>query len=402
MEHKRMKAVLQKRFWFRAIVFILALLGCVGYIFLQKFNNVLWSFIFGISGSALVWAAVELFDFFVQTYHQYCTERAAFLIMTDEYFSKVKNLIRKDKVNIPWDEVHATWGELWEKVARYPFSAPVYCLSKEFYEAGNYIQCIDMKILACFALAENGELKPGTPYEQMLHSALISVEKQTEQTSATLFNMGETTAFWEKMASIEPSFDAVDIPDQIVNEGEKGNLGEQFSIPGNIHTYTTFKPSLDFEVRFKQAKNKGALKTLIPLILGKNPAEKSKRRCSISRKRKVLDLLIVGTLFTIPSLLRDYVVFFSDWPFPNTFQTLGSMLIALGLEECVKYVFKKISPDCLSSKVMVRIAVIPSLIVAAIEEFGSGWLQTANILLYSIVMSLWITTVDLWVSEKKK
>lgn len=400
MELKRIKAVLQKRFLFRAVVFILALLGCVGYVFLQKYNNVVWSFILGISGSALVWAAVELFDFFVQTYHQYCKERAAFLIMTNEYFSKVKELIRKDTVNIPWNEVQAIWDELWEKVARHPFVAPVYCLSKEFDEAGNYIQRIDMKLLACFTLAENGELNPGTLYEQMLYSALISVEKQAEQTSATIFNMGGATSFLEKMAKEEASFAAIEIPDQIIYEGEKGNLGEQFSIPGNIHTYTTFRPSLDFEIRFDQAEEKGALKTVFPLIFGKDPTEKKEERI-FSRKRKVLSVLIIGTIVVVLSLLDDHIACLS-WPCPNTFQTLGGLLIALGLEDFVKYVFYKINPAFQSPIVLIIIALIPTVIVGAIEEYGSECLQTVSIFLHSVVMSLWILAVDLWVAEKKK
>ena len=67
MELKRKQKVLRNKFLFRVFVCIFALVGSALYL-LPKKDSDLWTIIIGACGSALVWALVELFDFFVQRY----------------------------------------------------------------------------------------------------------------------------------------------------------------------------------------------------------------------------------------------------------------------------------------------------------------------------------------------
>jgi hypothetical protein len=54
MEFKRKQSVLRKRFWFRLIVCIAALLGSFWYLTPGEKSDV-WTVIIGVCGSAMVW-----------------------------------------------------------------------------------------------------------------------------------------------------------------------------------------------------------------------------------------------------------------------------------------------------------------------------------------------------------
>lgn len=55
---------LRARFLFRLAVLALSIAACIAYLGVHAYRPVVWSVIWDLVGSALVWAFVELIDFF--------------------------------------------------------------------------------------------------------------------------------------------------------------------------------------------------------------------------------------------------------------------------------------------------------------------------------------------------
>ena len=90
MELKRKQGVLRKRFGFRLLVCLASIIGSVVYLIHDDVSKPIWGVILGLCGSALVWALVELFDFVIQTHHQYESERNVFWGFVLDYFRMMK------------------------------------------------------------------------------------------------------------------------------------------------------------------------------------------------------------------------------------------------------------------------------------------------------------------------
>ena len=67
MERNCYRSALRARFLFRLAVLTLSIVACVAYLGFHAYRPVVWGIILGLAGSALVWAFVELIDFFVET-----------------------------------------------------------------------------------------------------------------------------------------------------------------------------------------------------------------------------------------------------------------------------------------------------------------------------------------------
>lgn len=71
--------------------------ACVAYLGFHAYRPVVWSVIWDLVGSALVWAFVELIDFFVETHVQFIAEWTRFFIMVQEYWHQLRQLLRNKK-----------------------------------------------------------------------------------------------------------------------------------------------------------------------------------------------------------------------------------------------------------------------------------------------------------------
>lgn len=141
MEQTRDQRVLRQRFWFRLLVLLSSVAGCILYGIFNSYSPTVWAIILGLSGSALVWSFVELFDFFIETYRQFTSERSQFFIMTEEHWSKLRSVFRSDTLieKLPWEKVADIVDALYSKTALFPFQGGIYSISKEFELSANYI-----------------------------------------------------------------------------------------------------------------------------------------------------------------------------------------------------------------------------------------------------------------------
>ena len=116
MEQNRSRLLLRKIFQFRLFSFVVSFLILYLRIRYEVWNDIdEKGWIIGVAGSALVWSMVEMVDFFVKTYEQYCKERVRFWAMVVSAFSEVENVIKADLENISWSvEVAMPWSVLKE------------------------------------------------------------------------------------------------------------------------------------------------------------------------------------------------------------------------------------------------------------------------------------------------
>lgn len=125
MEFKRKQNVLRHKLGFRVAVCIVSLIGTLLYLRFND-NTSLWGMLVGLSGSALVWSLVELFDFFIQTFFQFESERNAFFGITIEYLCKMKNIIRENDKEIPMHDLRKILEELYDKMNEFVFDSNIY------------------------------------------------------------------------------------------------------------------------------------------------------------------------------------------------------------------------------------------------------------------------------------
>lgn len=153
MEQNRSRLLLRKIFQFRLFSFVVSFLILYLRIRYEVWNDIdEKGWIIGVAGSALVWSMVEMVDFFVKTYEQYCKERVRFWVMVESAFSEIENVIKADLENISWSVVFDIIKNLQSKAARFPFENGIYTCSREFYKSYYYIENLRFKLLGCFAM----------------------------------------------------------------------------------------------------------------------------------------------------------------------------------------------------------------------------------------------------------
>lgn len=253
MEFKRKQSVLRKRFWFRFIVCIAALLGSFLYLTPGQKSDV-WTVIIGVCGSALVWALVELVDFFVQTHYQYESERNTYIGMLTEYFCKMKSIIRANKDSIPMHELRVVVDELYEETNRYVFNSNIYPVSKEFEMCANYIQRMYWKFDAC-CMGIYDDCEEKDEYYKKLYDSILLAKEEKEVTSGRLFRSFFAQKSEADMTDIELSFEAYQLPKNLVSDDVKGNIEDKFTVPGNIRKTITFIPDIAFGRFYKNSKS---------------------------------------------------------------------------------------------------------------------------------------------------
>ncbi len=267
MEFERKQAVLQQRFWFRAIVCIVSLAGSVLYLIFND-NTSFWGLTIGICGSALVWSLVELFDFFVQTYYQYESERNTFWGVVMEHFSRMKTIIRASSDEIPMQELKAVVNELYNEINPFIFNSNIYPVSKEFDMCSNYIERMYWKFYACCSDIYN-DFEEQSEYYKKLHDSILLIKEEKEDASTKRsFNVIFIKKIVAEMTDIELSFERYQIPEDIVSKDVTGNIKETFTIPDNMYVTTTFIPDLAFYNLYQNSKTK-AFCTVMCLLFRK-------------------------------------------------------------------------------------------------------------------------------------
>lgn len=253
MEFKRKQNVLRQRFGFRFIVCLASLIGSGLYLMCENTSEPLWGVILGLCGSALVWALVELFDFFIQTNHQYESERNAFWGFTMDYFRKMKTIIRTDVNNISMHELHTIICNLYEELNKFVFESNIYSISKEFEMCSNYIERMYWKFDACCPGIYDDCEERDECY-QKLYDALILEKEEQESTSKRFFDGFFLQKSAAQMMDIELSFEQYHIPENMMDYGVVGNISDNFTVPGNIRKTKTFIPDLRFLELYKNNK----------------------------------------------------------------------------------------------------------------------------------------------------
>lgn len=263
MEFKRKQKVLRQKFGFRVIVCIAALV--VSGLYLKQNSDLpIWGVVIGVCGSAFAWSIVEIFDFIINTFFQYENERNDFFKFTTNYWGKIKNVIRSDKENIPTHEIKKIVDEFYDELNSFIFSSNVYAISYEFHQCANYIERTFWKFYAC-CWGTNENLPKDSECYQELYDCLILIKEEQERTSGRLFDSMSFDQTISEMTNIELSFEKYQIPDNILEEGVIGNIGESFTIPGNVYKTITFRPDLSF-YELNTNGNSNALFTVLHLI----------------------------------------------------------------------------------------------------------------------------------------
>lgn len=266
MELKRKQRALRQKFWFRVGVCAVSLAGVVLYLGLNN-DSALWGTVIGICGSALVWALVEIFDFFIQTAYQYESERNMFWRIKSECFGKMKTIIRQSPNEIPMHDINTCAVELYDRTNEFIFSASVYPISCEFEKCTNYIERMFWKFDACCSKMFRSEAEKSLNYRKM-HESLI---EKTNDNASSVQDFFDLAAFMESLSEttdIPLCFEKYTIPAELFEDGPIGNLGESFSLFENVRTLTTFKPDKDFWPLFSK-KHANTFCTVSRLIFRK-------------------------------------------------------------------------------------------------------------------------------------
>ena len=126
-------------------IFVLLITFCCDNYFSADIDG----FLLGISASALVWAIVELYDFYVETLQTYIDQRDDLLGLLVKHFSALRKLSNVQKYSlIDTDAIAEEISDLTTAVYNYPFVGKIYATSKEFYNIANYAKRLNWKMTA--------------------------------------------------------------------------------------------------------------------------------------------------------------------------------------------------------------------------------------------------------------
>ena len=266
MEGNQYQKALRTRFLFRLAVLALSIAACVAYLWFHAYRPVVWGVILGLAGSALVWAFVELIDFFVETHVQFVAERNRFFIMVQEYWHQLRQLLRnkKNPTEISWNEVKEVIDNLYAETARFPFDGPVYTLSHEFELAVNYITRLYWKSDGYI----NAPVKQkDADFWAPLYGDLVwTSAKKAEDLSSVARELSALKTTLSALKDIEVSFEDFHHPDGLMSMDPYGDMGKSITIPAGETTYVTFKPAYDFQNKFHENPPDGTFLTVIKLL----------------------------------------------------------------------------------------------------------------------------------------
>lgn len=266
MERNCYRSALRARFLFRLAVLTLSIVACVAYLGFHAYRPVVWGIILGLAGSALVWAFVELIDFFVETHVQFIAERNRFFIMVQEYWHQLRQLLRnkKNTTEISWNEIKEAIDNLYTETARFPFDGPVYTLSREFELAVNYITRLYWKSDGYINAPEK---QKDADFWEPLYEDLVWINTKSVK---DFFNVArefsELNVKLSALKDIEVSFEDFHHPDGLMSMDPYANMEKSITIPPGEMTSVTFKPAYDFQNRFHENPPDGTFLTIIKIL----------------------------------------------------------------------------------------------------------------------------------------
>ena len=209
-------------------------------------------FLYGISASALVWAVVELYDFYVDTLQAYIDQRDDFLGILVKHFSALRKLSNvKKHVLIDTKAIAEEICDLTTNVYNYPFAGKIYAISKEFYDISTYVKRLNWKMIA---LQHLYALKPdkADDFKQEVFKMLVEESYAQNDVSDALKELCSIYQKYRAIADIDICFSPYPTPD-IVSYETKGDLGKKITIFGDNAGQTLYKtliPRKDFEQIF--------------------------------------------------------------------------------------------------------------------------------------------------------
>lgn len=266
MEQTRDQRVLRQRFWFRLLVLLFSVASCILYGIFNSYSPTVWGVILGLSGSALVWSFVELFDFFVEIYRQFTSERSQFFIITEKHWSQLRRVFRSNTSieDLPWEKVADIVDDLYSKTALFPFQGGIYSISKEFELAVNYITRLYWK---SHGYQHSRAKKNTRDYWEPFYRDFVSIQSEVAKEPAKTFtNFFRINNRIDALREIEVSFHDYNHPEGMISFHELGDLGESVSIPSGQIQCKTLKPAYDFHRKFHENPPHGAFITVMELL----------------------------------------------------------------------------------------------------------------------------------------
>ena len=264
MASKQQQWVLRLQIGLRILILILSFTLCILYCFIPNKDDAVWVLLISISASALVWALVESFTFFVQTYHQYMSERNSYFSIINSYWNKLQVVFKEyDQINtVDWNRVHNIIDLLYDEVSKFPFQGSTFCISKEFELSVNYIKRLSWKATGCCCDEKSNDYQSRV---QKFYDSFILIEECTSDKDDVI----KSSKIPERLAALSDiavSFDYYQPPEELYEHSCRGNIGESLDLISWIRQYVTFKPSLDFEKQFYASKVDGIFVTVMKLI----------------------------------------------------------------------------------------------------------------------------------------
>lgn len=229
-------------------IFILLITFCCDNYFSTNMDGLL----LGISASALVWAIVELYDFYIETLQTYIAQRDDFLGLLVKHFSALRKLSNVKKHSlIDIEAVAEEISNLTTDVYNYPFIGKVYAISKEFYDISNYVKRLHWKMIA---LRHLYALKPDKidDFKQEVFKMLVEESYEQNNVSGILNELCSVDQKYKAIADIDICFSPYPTPD-VVSYEIKGDLGKKMTIFGDNAGQTLYKTLIsrkDFEQIF--------------------------------------------------------------------------------------------------------------------------------------------------------
>lgn len=267
MEQMRIQKMLREQFCFRVIILAFAGGACILYGGLGSQASNGWGIVLGIAASALVWALVELFDFFVSTYHRYCLERSQFILLMTRKWSEIRGLLSENRDEIEWKPIKHLIELLYEEVANYPFCGGVYAVSKEFEDIANYINRMSWRTHGCFWNLDN--IPVGSHQVQSLYDMLIVTERGKCDGVTFLETFSQLDSEMKELQKTEMSFEKFGVPEHVCSTQELGTMWEHIDTDQNTYVTLKFRPKADFWKNFGEKPVHGSFLTVLSLIFRK-------------------------------------------------------------------------------------------------------------------------------------
>ena len=266
MESKREQCALKRKLCFRIFVFAISMLITLGYVIWNKNNATIWTVMVGFSGSAAVWALVEIVDFFIETYQTFEKESNDFSIMIEEHWSKLRDIFRSksEAKDVPWEDVFNNVNDLYNDIAAFPFHGNVYPISEEFEKAAYYITRLYWKADGYKYSKKRNDTQE---YWEAFYKTFVMISDDLPgKSKKTLEEIMQLNEKIDKLRDIDVTFKEFDHPKGMIDYCDVGDLGKTVSLPSGEIQYKTFKPAYDFHREFNENQKDGVIVTVVNLL----------------------------------------------------------------------------------------------------------------------------------------